>query len=351
MTGAADRAREVSVVGVRGSEGCARSDLLTVEEPLEIRVCQAGGAVDEERSVAVTMRTPGHDFELAAGFLFSEGFYRRPEDLVGVRHCGHEGNVVRATLSATPNGIAPGGLVERGVDARGNRLVANSSCGVCGKASIADVLATLPAPVAQTAEHAASPAVAVPILHRLPAELRRHQRTFAQTGGLHAAALFDAAGTLRLVREDVGRHNALDKLIGRSVLEARLPLQDAVLLFSGRTGFELVQKAACAGVRFLAAVGAPSSLACDLAAELGITLVGFLRDGRFNIYAGAQRVTGVAHAAGDPAGALLEVKAVSATVAATAPKPSPSGGVLGPTPPTVPSPVGSAAGVPIRQTP
>ena len=319
MIDAGDRAREVSVVRVRGSEGCARNDLLTVEEPLEIRVCPAGGAVAEERSVAVTMRTPGHDFELAAGFLFCEGFYRRPEDLVGVRHCGHEGNVVRATLSAAPSGSAvPGGFVERGVDARGNRLLANSSCGVCGKATIEDVLATLPAPVAQTAEQAASPAVAAPTLHRLPAELRQHQRTFAQTGGLHAAALFDAAGTLRLLREDVGRHNALDKLIGRAVLEARLPLQDAVVLFSGRTGFELVQKAACAGVRFLAAVGAPSSLACDLAAELGVTLVGFLRDGRFNIYAGAQRVTGVAQAADDPAGAL-PVTAVSETVVASGP--------------------------------
>ena len=350
MTDAADRAREVNVVRVRGSAGCTRSDLLTVEEPLEIRVCQAGDAA-EERSVAVTMRTPGHDYELAAGFLFTEGFYRRPEELAGVRHCGREGNVVRATLAAAASGNVPSGIAERGVDAHGNRLVANSSCGVCGKASIEDVLATLPAPVAQTAERIASPSVAAPILHRLPAELRQHQRTFAQTGGLHAAALFDAAGNLSLVREDVGRHNALDKLIGRAVLEARLPLQNAVILFSGRTGFELVQKAACAGVRFLAAVGAPSSLACDLAAELGITLVGFLRDGRFNIYAGAQRVTGVSQAAGDPAGALLGVKAVSETVAATAPNPSPAGAVLRPTPPTARSPVGSAVGVPTRPTP
>ena len=311
-----DRAREVSVVRVRGSAGCARSDLLTVEEPLEIRVCEAGAAADEERSVAVTMRTPGHDYELAAGFLFSEGFYRRPEELAGVRHCGREGNVVRATLAATSSGTAvQRGSAERGVDASGNRLIANSSCGVCGKASIDDVLATLPAPVAQTAERAATPAVAAPILHRLPAELRRHQRTFAQTGGLHAAAQFDAAGTLCLLREDVGRHNALDKLIGRALLEARLPLQDAVILFSGRTGFELVQKAACAGVRFLAAVGAPSSLACDLAAELGITLVGFLRDGRFNIYAGAQRVTGILDAGGAPTGELQAVPSASASVA------------------------------------
>lgn len=323
MTEAGDRAREVSVVRVRGSAGGARSDLLTVEEPLEVRVCHAGGAADEERSVAVTMRTPGHDYELAAGFLFTEGFYRRPEELTGVRHCGREGNVVRATLAAAASGTAVHrGIAERGVDARGNRLMASSSCGVCGKASIEDVLATLPAPVAQTAERAASPAVAAPILHRLPAELRRHQRTFAQTGGLHAAALFDAAGTLSLLREDVGRHNALDKLIGRAVLEARLPLQNAVILFSGRTGFELVQKAACAGVRFLAAVGAPSSLACDLATELGITLVGFLRDGRFNIYAGAQRVTGVTHAGSDPDGDLAPAATGFPSVPATAPVPA-----------------------------
>ena len=307
-------AREVSVVRVRGAAGRRRNDLLTVEEPLEIRVCHAGRAEDEERSVAVTMRTPGHDYELAAGFLFTEGFYRRPEELVGVRHCGREGNVVRATLTG-----GHGGIAERGVDARGNRLVANSSCGVCGKASIDDVMATLPAPVAQTDESAASPAVAAATLHRLPAELRQHQRTFAQTGGLHAAALFDAGGTLRLLREDVGRHNALDKLIGRAVLEALLPLQDAVVLFSGRTGFELVQKAACAGIRFLAAVGAPSSLACELAAELGITLVGFLRDGRFNIYAGAQRVAGVADAGDGPEGEPQEAAAGSVSAPATVP--------------------------------
>ena len=281
------------MVRVRGAAGCRRSDLLTVEEPLEIRVCHAGAAAEGERSVAVTMRTPGHDYELAAGFLFCEGFFERPEELAGVRHCGREGNVVRVTLTSALDHAA-----ERGVDARGNRLVANSSCGVCGKASIDDVLAALPEPVAQTAQSAATPAVPAEILHRLPVELRRHQRTFAQTGGLHAAALFDPDGRLQLLREDVGRHNALDKLIGRAVLEARLPLPEAVVLFSGRTGFELVQKAACAGIRFLAAVGAPSSLACELAGELGITLVGFLRDGRFNIYAGAQRVTGIAGASG-----------------------------------------------------
>lgn len=293
-----ERAREVSVVRVRGTAGCRRNDLLTVEEPLEIRVCHAGAAAaDGERNVAVTMRTPGHDHELAAGFLFCEGFFKCPEELAEVRHCGREGNVVRVTLTGAPHRAAA-----RGTDAFGNRLAANSSCGVCGKASIEDVLATLPEPAAQTAHSAAAPAVPAAILHRLPAELQRHQRTFAQTGGLHAAALFAPDGRLELLREDVGRHNALDKLIGRALLEARLPLPEAVVLFSGRTGFELVQKAACAGIRFLAAVGAPSSLACELAGELGITLVGFLRGGRFNIYTDAQRVTGIADRGGAPAG-------------------------------------------------
>ena len=298
----AAHAREVRVVRVRGAAGCGESDLLTVEEPLEIRVCHAGAAGEEpERSVAVTMRTPGHDYELAAGFLFCEGFLERSEELADVRHCGREDNVVRVSLTGGLDRVAA-----RGVDAHGDRLVANSSCGVCGKASIDDVLAALPTPVAHTAESAATPAVPAAVLHRLPAELRRHQRTFEQTGGLHAAALFEPDGRLQLLREDVGRHNALDKLIGRAVLEARLPLPEAVVLFSGRTGFELVQKAACAGIRFLAAVGAPSSLACDLAAELGITLVGFLRDGRFNVYAGAQRVTGITDAGGDPIDAVAE---------------------------------------------
>ena len=284
-----DRARPVAVLRVRDAAGHQAPDLLAVEEPLEIRIHRAGRLQDEgERSVVVTMRTPGNDFELAAGFLFNEGFIRRPGELVDISYCPREDNVVRAALANDTSSIAA-----RGSDARGEGLAASSSCGVCGKESIAAVLATIPQPVAAGA-NGAGPAVEVAVLHRLPGELRRDQRTFAQTGGLHAAAWFDAAGGLRLLREDIGRHNALDKLIGHALLAAALPLHDAVVLFSGRTGFELVQKAACAGVRFLAAVGAPSSLACELAAELGITLVGFLRDGRCNIYTGADRVAEIA---------------------------------------------------------
>ena len=306
------------MVRVNGRSGHADRDALTVEEPLEIRVSYADGAGARvetggpaaarsatasegleaseaqgtppgpavEQNVAVTMRTPGDDYELAAGFLFSEGFIDHPEQLADVSYCGREGNVVRATLV----GVAPRAGA-RGVDAQGRELVASASCGVCGKASIEEVMATVPARPATV--HTGTPTVEAQTLHRLPAELRRRQATFDRTGGLHAAALFDAGGRLLRVHEDVGRHNALDKLIGRAVLEATLPLDDAVVLFSGRTGFELVQKAARAGVRFLAAVGAPSSLACDLAEQLDITLIGFLRDRRFNIYCGAQRVRGV----------------------------------------------------------
>ena len=277
---------------VEGTSGYRSPDLLAVEEPLEIRVHRAGTpAAEAERNVAVTMRTPGHDFELAAGFLFNEGFIRRPGDLADISSCPREDNVVRAALITDTSHIAA-----RGADARGEPLPATASCGVCGKDSIAAVLATIPEPAAR-ADAMPGPHVDVAVLHGLPDELRRHQRTFAQTGGLHAAAWFDAGGGLRLLREDIGRHNALDKLIGHAVLAGTLPLHDAVVLFSGRTGFELVQKAACAGIRFLAAVGAPSSLACELAAELDITLVGFLRDGRCNIYTGAGRVTGTTPAA------------------------------------------------------
>jgi FdhD protein len=282
-----DRSCEVAVLRVRHATGHQAPDLLAVEEPLEIRVHRAGMQDEGERSVAVTMRTPGNDFELAAGFLFNEGFLRRSGDLTGISYCPREDNVVRATLA-----VDNGHIAARGSDGRGDPLPASSSCGVCGKDSIAAVLATIPEPAKEN--DSPGPAVEVAVLHGLPDQLRRHQRTFAQTGGLHAAAWFNADGGLRLLREDIGRHNALDKLIGHALLAGALPMRDAVVLFSGRTGFELVQKAACAGIRFLAAVGAPSSLACELAAELGITLVGFLRDGRCNIYTGASRVTGIA---------------------------------------------------------
>ena len=247
-------------------------DLLAVEEPLEIRV---RGAHGKAQRVTVQMRTPGHDHELATGLLFAEGLLQ-PDRLRHVGHCDREGDTILVSLH---DQVPP--LPNR-------HTLASSACGVCGKASIDEVLAALPEPAADIE---VGPTVALERLLQLPQVLRQAQAGFAATGGLHAAGLFDARGQLLLLREDVGRHNAMDKVIGRRVLEGALPLRDHIALFSGRLGFELVQKAAVAGLSFLASVGAPSSLAVELAASMGMTVVGFLREGRANVYCGQQRVT------------------------------------------------------------
>jgi FdhD protein len=259
-----------------GGPSAHTSDLLAVEEPLEIRVgCDVGGR-REHRPVSVTMRTPGHDPELAVGYLFTEGVLTRPDQVAAVRRCGRAGGVVRVDL-------VPGGTFD--LSCLDRQSFVSSSCGVCGKTSLAAVrvaAGSRPAP--------GRPVVDANVVARLPERLRAGQVAFDRTGGLHAAALFSPAGNLLAVREDVGRHNAVDKVIGHEFLAGRVPLADAVLLVSGRASFELVQKAAVAGIPILAAVGAPSSLAVELARECGMTLVGFVRDGRFNIYAGAERV-------------------------------------------------------------
>lgn len=246
-------------------------DYLAAEEPLEMRAGRT--------SLGVTLRTPGNDEELVAGFLFSEGIVARPEDLVGLRLPGDsdpERNLVRVTLSreARPN---------RGGAAR--RFSAGSACGVCGIASIQQLrrrglrrLGDSGMPFDPE------------ILCQLPEKLRAAQAVFGRTGGLHAAALFDARGELLVLREDIGRHNAVDKVVGWAFLQNRLPLSGHVLLVSGRGGFEIVQKAIAAGVPLLASVSAPSSLAVQLARELGLTLVGFLRGKRFVIYSEEDRI-------------------------------------------------------------
>jgi FdhD protein len=259
-----------------GPNGVRRApDRLAVEEPLELRV--AG------KPLAVTMRTPGHDVELAHGFLLTEGVIGAVPDVSSARYCDSvddEGkntyNVLDVALGAGVPPPDPG--VER-------NFYTTSSCGVCGKASLDAVrLMTRFSP-------AADPTV-VPysVLTSLPDRLRTAQRVFESTGGLHAAGLFTADGTLLVVREDVGRHNAVDKVLGWALLQGRIPAAGCVLMVSGRASFELTQKAVMAGVPMLAAVSAPSSLAVDLAEEAGVTLVGFLRGESANVYAGAHRI-------------------------------------------------------------
>lgn len=267
-----------------GDTEVRRRDTLATEEPLEMRV-SAGGT---SRAISITMRTPGADFELAAGFLHTEGLIE-PGTLRQVSYCADVDkpdqlfNVVTVEVDAA----APPEPVRTGL--------VSSACGVCGSASL-DVLRERGlTPVAP------GPAVAVETLYGLPAALRSAQGVFTATGGLHAAGLFTPAGEMLAVREDVGRHNTVDKLVGWALLGDRLPLSDTVLMVSGRAGYEIVQKAVTAGIPVVASVSAPSSLAVAVAEEFGVTLVGFLRGRRCNVYAGRQRLVLGAPAAVVPA--------------------------------------------------
>ena len=254
-------------------------DSLAVEEPMEIRMAWSESGRRRVESVAVTMRTPGDDFELVAGFLHGEGMVRSADDLLELTYCSgpeeQEYNVVEARL-------APGLTVD--VEALRRNFYTTSSCGVCGKASL-DAVGAIGCQVLPPGLEVASQFIAA-----LPGKLRERQSVFARTGGLHAAGIFQADGEARVVREDVGRHNAVDKAVGRLLLDRALPASESVLVVSGRASFELVQKAVAAGVPVMVAVGAPSSLAVDLATRFGQTLVGFARDGGFNVYAGEERV-------------------------------------------------------------
>jgi len=253
----------------------ARQDLLVAEEPLEIRIGHGAGARRQQLSIAVTMRTPGDDEELATGFLFTEGIVQQAEQIAATRWLAENTLLVD---------LRPDVPVDTARLTR--HLFTSSSCGVCGKASL-DAVQTVschyPIP--------GHPVFSAEMLYGLPDVLRQAQATFESTGGLHAAGLFDATGHLILLREDVGRHNAVDKVIGAALRDIhRFPLRDYLLLVSGRAGFELVQKAAMAGIPCLAAVGAPSSLALELAEGSGMTLIGFLRGERFNVYSGSNRI-------------------------------------------------------------
>jgi FdhD protein len=276
-----DSSTRLPVIKITDNEEFATSDALAIEEPLEIRLEYSKADQRQVGNISVTMRTPGNDAELALGFLFTEGIIRKPEDVESIEHCfiacaENKENVIQLSLKA---GIEP---ILNNTE---RNFYATSSCGVCGKASI-NSIKTVSTYNNSTIENK----VGADILYQLPTILQQHQKVFADTGGLHASALFTLDGELLLVREDVGRHNALDKLIGAALNKNLLPLDQYILLLSGRISFELVQKAAMAGVAIIAAVGAPSSLAVQLAEEFNITLVGFLRNQRFNVYTQPKRI-------------------------------------------------------------
>ena len=260
---------------IRGDQRSTRPDTVAAEEPLEIRL--------RGKPLAVTMRTPGHDFDLVHGFLQTEGVIAGLEDVAGLRYCEGVDEEGRNTYNVIDVDLADG--VEPPDTALDRNFYTSSSCGVCGKASI-DAIRT------RTRYDVARDALSLPLatLLALPDRLRAAQQVFDKTGGLHAAGLFTAEGELVALREDVGRHNAVDKVVGDAVREGRVPLAGHVLMVSGRSSFELTQKAAMAAVPVLAAVSAPSSLAVELAADVGITLVGFLRGDGCNVYTHPERL-------------------------------------------------------------
>ena len=270
-------------VTFEGSE--EKPDLVAVEEPLEIRL--GFGSMDnrQQRSVSVTMRTPTHDFELALGFLYSEGIITSYNQILSVKYCVDAGkqateNIVRVELKPE---------VSFNTKSLQRNFYATSSCGVCGKASIEaidNMICDIPKQILE--QNALK--VTYSYIIGLTDTLAKHQKVFEYTGGLHAAALFDESGKIILVREDIGRHNALDKLIGNALTQDLLPLNNKVLLMSSRASFELIQKAVMANISIIVTIGAPSSLAIQTAEQFGITLIGFLRDERFNIYTGKERV-------------------------------------------------------------
>jgi FdhD protein len=273
--------RKITRIDLATPSATTRSDTLVVEEPLELRV---GGA-----PLTVTMRTPGHDIELVHGFLLSEGIIRSADDIVLARYCGgavvsgesgfeeNTYNVIDVTLASGVAAPAP---------AASRAFFTSSSCGVCGKASIDQLRAQSAFDVRADPVELAAKVVA-----ELPDALRAEQHSFDTTGGLHAAGLFTADGELLVAREDVGRHNAVDKVVGWALMNGHLPATGCVLVVSSRASFELTQKAVMAGIPCLAAVSAPSSLAVECAEDAGMTLLGFVRGTRFNVYAGAQRIT------------------------------------------------------------
>src|ERR1041385_6526051 len=264
-----ERIAPVETLRVTAQSATAADDVLAVEEPLEIRVAWRSGGEQREKPISVTMRTPGDDFDLAAGFLFTEGLIQSGSDIDGIRQWGSP-NVVRVSLV---DGVT---IDSAKLD---RHFYTTSSCGVCGKTSIDAVR------VIQCGSRPAG-RLSRSLVHQLPEMLSQEQAAFRATGGLHGAAILRPSGELLRIREDIGRHNAVDKAIGSLVREEPESLAGAILMVSSRASFELAQKAIVAGIGVLAAVGAPSTLAVDAAREFGLTLLGFVRNGRFNVYAG-----------------------------------------------------------------
>src|SRR5688572_19544209 len=271
--------RQVSIDALRAHGPVRRDDAIAVEEPLEIRLLKEGSTDNggTGRPVSITMRTPGNDSELAVGFLYGEGLLREPRDVIAARPCGPSGNVVRVTVRAD---------LPLDLDRLNRNFYTTSSCGVCGKASIEAVTAS-----AGIRRVNSDLVVRESVLRVMPDTLRAVQAGFAETGGMHAVGLFTAAGELVAMREDVGRHNAMDKLVGSELMNGNLPWSERVVLLSGRASFELIQKAMMAGAPVVAAIGAPSTLAVELAESAGVTLVAFLRPGGCNVYTHSWRVT------------------------------------------------------------
>jgi FdhD protein len=270
--------REVQIDVLRDAGNVHRADAIAVEEPLEIRLVRDGLLENggTGRPISITMRTPGNDADLAVGFLYGEGLLRESRDVVDVRPCGPTGNVIRVTVRAD---------LPLDLDRLNRNFYTTSSCGVCGKASIEAV--TVSAGIRTIASELV---VRESVLRALPGTLRAAQSGFAETGGMHAVGLFTAEGELTASREDVGRHNAMDKLVGAALMTGALPWSQRVVLLSGRASFELIQKSMMAGAPVVAAIGAPSTLALELAESAGITLVAFLRSGGCNVYCHRARV-------------------------------------------------------------
>ena len=277
-TGSQRRHEGVDVIKKINDRVESTSDLLSVEEPLEIRIASPH---IPEMTLAITMRTPGQDHELALGFLFSEGIIQSFDQVTGIEHCRPPSPAKGFHNSLC---VSLASSVSFSTEELSRHIYTSSSCGVCGKTSIESVMNTTLNEIPVTLNLAGSQ------LTRLPTLLRQQQQEFAQTGGIHAAGLIESDGNLSAVREDVGRHNAVDKLIGSRLMENALPLHGHGLMLSGRPGFELVQKAALAGIELVAGIGPPSSLAKELAEEAGITLTGFVRDSGFNIYSHPARI-------------------------------------------------------------